>query len=127
MESQFAIAYRLYLPELWANDNQLRQLAELPGDIVFPSATPTTEQMIRVFCSSTRQLLFTDNCELVQTFPSLSPSSRSKFSACSQYPRVFITERIRESRKELCLQSAECKIHHYWFFDLSSRYARPEF
>ena len=29
------IAYRLYLPEIWANDSQLRRQAKIPNDIVF--------------------------------------------------------------------------------------------
>ena len=29
------IAYRLYLPEIWANDSQLRQQAKIPNDIAF--------------------------------------------------------------------------------------------
>ena len=29
------VAYRLYLPELWANDSQLRQQAKIPNGIVF--------------------------------------------------------------------------------------------
>ncbi len=41
------IAYRLYLPELWANDNQLRHQAKIPDGIVFQAKLEITLGQIR--------------------------------------------------------------------------------
>ena len=55
-----------------------------------PSATPTTQQMTRVFRSCTRHLLFTENGELVQTFPlPLTPIQKQILSLLSISPSLY--------------------------------------
>jgi SRSO17 transposase len=41
------IAYRLYLPEVWANDSQLRQQAKIPSDIAFQTKLEIALDQIR--------------------------------------------------------------------------------
>jgi len=41
------ITYRLYLPEVWANDSQLRQHAKIPNDIVFQTKVEIALGQIR--------------------------------------------------------------------------------
>jgi|BarGraIncu00222A_1022003.scaffolds.fasta_scaffold26695_2 transposase len=69
-------------------DRGIPQIQILPEER--PSATPTTEQMTRVFRPCTRHLLFTKTGDLVQTFPiPLTPIQKQILSLLSISPNLY--------------------------------------
>jgi len=69
-------------------EQHLAHIQILPEDR--PSATPTTEQVIRVFSSRARHLLLSQDGQLVQTFTEpLSPIQEQILSLLSISPKVY--------------------------------------
>src|SRR5436853_6600693 len=69
-------------------ESGISQIQILPEDR--PSATPTTEQVVRVFNSRARQLLFSKDGQLVQTFVDpLTPIQEQILNLLAISPKAY--------------------------------------